>query len=124
MQLPLVTYQQLLQDIHGYQLVYYEDFDRNEQENSFLDRQVRADNDAPGTHNGPLHQLLETGLRDRLVQAIETILERERLLLSLCYEQELNLREIDAVMEVSQSRVCQSHSQVTSRLHALMVEHL
>ena len=84
MQLPLVTYQQLLQDIHGYQLVYYEDFDRNKQENSFLDRQVRADNDAPGTHNGPLNQLLETGLRDRLVQAIETILERERLLLSLC----------------------------------------
>ena len=84
LQLPLVTYQQLLQDIHGCQLVYYEDFDRNKQENSFLDRQVRADNDAPGTHNGPLNQLLETGLRDRLVQAIETILERERLLLSLC----------------------------------------
>ena len=124
LQLPLVAYQQLLQEIHGCQLVYYEDFDRNEQENSFLDRQARGDNDAPGTHNGPLDQLLETGLRDRLVQAIEAIPEREQLLLSLYYEQELNLREIGAVMEVSQSRVCQLHSQVISRLRALMVEHL
>ena len=67
---------------------------------------------------------MESGLRHRLVEAIESIPERERLLLSLYYEQELNLREIGAVMEVSESRVCQLHSQVISRLRALMVEHL
>jgi len=124
LQLPLEAYQQLLQEIHGCQLVYYEDFDRNEQENSFLDLQARGESEAPGGSNGPLDQLLQSGLRDRLVEAIEAIPERERLLLSLYYEQELNLREIGAVMEVSQSRVCQLHSQVINRLRSLMVEHL
>ncbi len=124
LKLPLEAYQQLLQEIHGCQLVYYEDFDRNEQENSFLDQQARGDTHAGATSNGPLEQLLESGLRHRLVEAIEAIPERERLLLSLYYEQELNLREIGAVLEVSQSRVCQLHSQVISRLRALMVEHL
>lgn len=124
LQLPLVAYQHLLQEIHGCQLVYYEDFDRNEQENSFLDRQARCESLAPGDSNGPLDRLLEGGLRQQLIEAIEAIPERERLLLSLYYEQELNLREIGAVLEVSQSRVCQLHSQVISRLRALMVEHL
>jgi RNA polymerase sigma factor for flagellar operon FliA len=124
LQLPLEAYQQLLQEIHGCQLVYYEDFDRNEQENSFLDQQARGESGARGDSNGPLDQLLESGLRHRLVEAIEAIPERERLLLSLYYEQELNLREIGAVMEVSQSRVCQLHSQVISRLRASLAEHL
>jgi RNA polymerase sigma factor FliA len=124
LQLPLEAYQQLLQEIHGCQLVYYEDFDRNEQENSFLDQQARGESGTRGDSNGPLDQLLESGLRHRLVEAIEAIPERERLLLSLYYEQELNLREIGAVMEVSQSRVCQLHSQVISRLRALLAEHL
>lgn len=124
LQLPLEAYQHLLQEIHGCQLVYYEDFDRNEQENSFLDQQARGEGNAAGNSNGPLDQLLESGLRHRLVEAIEAIPERERLLLSLYYEQELNLREIGAVLEVSQSRVCQLHSQVISRLRALLVEHL
>ncbi len=124
LQLPLEAYQQLLQEIHGCQLVYYEDFDRNEQENSFLDQQARGDGNPAGDSNGPLDRLLESGLRHRLVEAIEAIPERERLLLSLYYEQELNLREIGAVMEVSQSRVCQLHSQVISRLRALLADQL
>jgi len=124
LQLPLEAYQHLLQEIHGCQLVYYEDFDRNDQENSFLDQQCRGDRSEQGDSNGPLEQLLESGLRHRLVEAIEAIPERERLLLSLYYEQELNLREIGAVMEVSQSRVCQLHSQVISRLRGILGEAL
>ena len=59
---------------------------------------------------------------DRLIEAIEAMPERERLLLSLYYEQELNLREIGAILEVSQSRVCQLHSQAVSRLRARLHE--
>ncbi|MCY1165703.1 RNA polymerase sigma factor FliA [Polaromonas sp.] len=124
LQLPLEAYQQLLQEIHGCQLVYYEDFDRSDQENSFLDQQARGANGDRRDISDPLSQLLESGLRHRLVQAIEAIPERERLLLSLYYEQELNLREIGAVMEVSQSRVCQLHSQVISRLRGILAEML
>ena len=42
--------------------------------------------------------------------------ERERLVLSLYYEQELNLKEIGAVLGVSESRVCQIHGQAVLRL--------
>ena len=70
----------------------------------------------------PLDQLLQRGLRQRLLQALEAMPEREQLLLSLYYEQELNLREIGAVLEVSQSRVCQLHSQAISRLRALLAD--
>ncbi|SFC05995.1 RNA polymerase sigma factor for flagellar operon FliA [Polaromonas sp. OV174] len=120
--LPLPAYQQLLQEIHGCQLVYYEDFERNDQENSFIDQQCQGElRDQVGD---PLARLLESGLRQRLIAAIEAVPERERLLLSLYYEEELNLREIGAVMEVSQSRVCQLHSQVISRLRGLLAEPL
>jgi RNA polymerase sigma factor for flagellar operon FliA len=121
LQLPLEAYQHLLQEIHGCQLVYYEDFDRGEQENSVIDQQASG---ARGDAGDPLARLLESGLRHRLVEAIEAVPERERLLLSLYYEQELNLREIGAVMEVSQSRVCQLHSQVISRLRGILAEAL
>ncbi len=124
LQLPLEAYQHMLQEIHGCQLVYYEDFDRSDQENSFLDQHGKNERSDRGDVDDPLNRLLESGLRDRLVQAIEAVPERERLLLSLYYEQELNLREIGAVMEVSQSRVCQLHSQVISRLRGILAEGL
>lgn len=120
LQLPLGAYQHLLQEIHGCQLVYFEDFDRSEQDNSFIDQHCRGDDNGGTGAADPLAQLLESGLRHRLIEAIEAVPERERLLLGLYYEEELNLREIGAVMEVSESRVCQLHSQVISRLRGLM----
>ena len=44
--------------------------------------------------------------------------ERERLVMSLYYEQELNLKEIGAVLKVTESRVCQLHGQALVRLKA------
>lgn len=118
LQLPLAAYQHLLQEIHGCQLVYYEDFDRNDQENkenSFLDRHSQVDQ---CMLNEPLTQLLKGDFRRLLMEAIERMPERERLLLGLYYEEELNLREIGAVLEVTESRVCQLHSQAISRLRS------
>lgn len=123
LQLPLPAYQSLLQEIQGCQLVYYEDFDRNEHENSFIDQHSAPPHAGGAAQTGdPLERLLENGLRQRLIDAIDAVPERERLLLGLYYEEELNLREIGAVMEVSESRVCQLHSQVISRLRGLLAK--
>lgn len=123
LQLPLAAYQNLLQEIHGCQLVYYEDFDRNGQENTFIDQQCGSKHGGGRSEFGdPLAQLLENGLRQRLIEAIKAVPERERLLLGLYYEEELNLREIGAIMEVSESRVCQLHSQAISRLRGLLAD--
>jgi RNA polymerase sigma factor for flagellar operon FliA len=120
MQLSLEDYQHLLQEIHGSQLVYYEDCEGGSNENSFLDRQHDS-SDRSGVAD-PLQRLLDSGMRHMLVEAIALMPERERLLLSLYYEQEMNLREIGAILEVSQSRVCQLHSQAISRLRVRLNE--
>lgn len=54
----------------------------------------------------------------QLSASIEQLPEREQLVLSLYYERELNLKEIGAVLEVSESRVCQIHGQAVLRLRA------
>jgi RNA polymerase sigma factor for flagellar operon FliA len=79
-----------------------------------------ASDDGPG----PAEQLENDDFRASLVQAIEQLPERERLVLSLYYDQELNLREIGAVLDVSESRVCQIHGQALVRLRARMEEWL
>ncbi len=57
-------------------------------------------------------------MRQALAGAIDKLPERERMVLSLYYEQELNLKEIGQVLEVSESRVSQIHSQAAARLRA------
>jgi RNA polymerase sigma factor for flagellar operon FliA len=66
--------------------------------------------------------MLDADFRSSLVKAIEALPEREKLLMSLYYEQDLNLKEIGAVMGVSESRVCQLHSQVVARLRTTLKE--
>jgi len=48
--------------------------------------------------------------------------EREKLLMSLYYEQDLNFREIAAVLGVTESRICQLHTQAVARLRTRMKE--
>lgn len=57
-------------------------------------------------------------LQEALATAISKLPEREQLVMSLYYEQELNLREIGAVLGVTESRVCQIHGQAVVRLRA------
>lgn len=56
--------------------------------------------------------------RKELIEAIKTIPEREQLVLSLYYDEELNLKEIGEILEVSESRVCQIHSQAMHRVRS------
>ncbi|RPE80847.1 RNA polymerase sigma factor FliA [Vulcaniibacterium tengchongense] len=66
----------------------------------------------------PARAFEQGAFRAALAEAIAGLPERERLVLSLYYEQELNLREIGAVLSVSESRVCQIHGQAMLRLRA------
>jgi RNA polymerase sigma factor for flagellar operon FliA len=71
---------------------------------------------------GPLEGLEDDDFRDGLAEAINNLPERERLVISLYYDEELNLREIGEVLGVSESRVCQIHSQATCRLRSRLRE--
>lgn len=71
------------------------------------------------THSrNPSNELQREALLEGLVKAIGDLPERERMVLSLYYDEELNLKEIGEVLGVSESRVCQIHSQATHRLRA------
>jgi RNA polymerase sigma factor for flagellar operon FliA len=74
-----------------------------------------ADSAAP-----PVEVLTQFGFAEALADAIGGLPERERLVISLYYEEELNLREIGEVLGVSESRVCQLQSQAMLRLRARM----
>jgi len=72
------------------------------------------------THEGatPARAFEDDAFRGALGEAIGLLPEREQLVLSLYYEQEMNLREIGAVLSISESRVCQIHGQAMLRLRS------
>ena len=108
---PLDDYQHMLLESRGYQLLHYEDFQESE-DSDFFDV-FMADNQV-----GPLDVLEDQRFRRALVQAISLLPEREKIVMGLYYEQEMNLKEIGEVLGVSESRVCQLHSQAVGRLRS------
>jgi RNA polymerase sigma factor for flagellar operon FliA len=72
--------------------------------------------DIADRESDPLRQALEAGFRDAMAKAIGDLPERERLVMSLYYDDEFNLKEIGLILKVSESRVCQIHGQALVRL--------
>ncbi|WP_309043060.1 RNA polymerase sigma factor FliA [Marinobacter sediminicola] len=72
--------------------------------------------------DNPLDDLTSDSFRSNLAAEIELLPEREKLVLSLYYTEELNLKEIGAVLGVSESRVSQIHSQAALRLRGRLSE--
>jgi RNA polymerase sigma factor FliA len=64
----------------------------------------------------PAKEIQKDDFKQNLSQAIDDLPEREKLVLALYYDEELNLKEIGAVIGVSESRVSQIHSQAMVRL--------
>lgn len=71
-------------------------------------------------NNDPYENIEQIVFKKSLADCISTLPEREALVLSLYYDEELNLREIGQVLDVSESRVSQIHSQAMHRLKARM----
>ena len=114
----LADYQALLGKVRGTQLVYLEDMGGGEEgEEGFLDRHV-ADEGAD-----PMAVLRDQRLRASLVAAIKQLPEREQHIMGMYYEHDMNLKEIAAVLGVTESRVCQLHSQAIARLRTKMRGH-
>ena len=118
MDLSLDQYQTMLFESRGAQLVFYDDYAEDGDGESYLDRQLDANEEA-----NPLEMLGDQRFRSTLIEAIENLPEREKMLMGLYYEQELNFREIAAVLGVTESRICQLHTQAVARLRSKLREH-
>lgn len=110
MGISLSEYQEMLGRVRGTQLVYLEDMSGDDGDNDYLDRHV-ADEAL-----NPLSQLQDYRMREALIEAIKILPEREQYVMSMCYEHDMNLKEIAAVLKITESRVCQLHSQSIARL--------
>lgn len=78
--------------------------------------------DAQGLSSEPHTNAMRADMKSRLSQIIDSLPKKERLVLSLYYEQDLNLKEIGDVLGVSESRVSQIHSQATHRIKSRLDE--
>lgn len=111
--LPLDEYHQMLQDTNGVRIFGFEDVG--------LTEETVAEGISENTP-GPLDGLQYEDFRSTLLKGIEGLPERERLVLALYYDEELNLREVGEVLGVSESRASQIHSQAMLRLQARLKE--
>ncbi len=116
MGLSLGDYQEMLGKVRGTQLIYLEDMSGDEGDQDFLDRHVID------SGSDPLSLLQDDRMRHALVDAIKKLPDREQLVMSLYYEEDMNLKEIAAVLGVTESRVCQLHSQSIARLRVKLRE--
>ncbi len=113
LEMSLDEYHQILQDAAGCRVFSYDD------------PAIGGDEyEVPGqgNHQGPLEMVQKDDFQRALAEAIAGLPERERLVMSMYYDEELNLREIGEVLGVSESRVCQIHGQALIRLRARMGE--
>ncbi|BBP43152.1 RNA polymerase sigma factor FliA [Thiosulfativibrio zosterae] len=106
MGLSIEDYHFILQDTNSAQLLSIDEPDHDE----------LAEDRIIGTGKTPLAELSDEGFQQALVEQIEDLPEKEKLVMALYYDEELNLKEIGEILEVSESRVSQIHSQAIKRL--------
>lgn len=116
----LDDYQDMLEEARGVQIIHYEDLARNQGDSS-EGVDAAADPEQLAWDN-PLEQLVSQGLRSALVDAIKSLPEREQLLLSLQFEQDLNQKEISLALGVTEGRVSQLRSQAVARIRAFLAQ--
>lgn len=108
----LKEYRAMLVEARSGQIVSFDEMEEGNEGESPLARHRADEAHEPGA------RLEERRFREALIEAIDRLPERERQLMALYYEQDLNFREIAAVLGVTESRVCQMHTQAVSRLRA------
>lgn len=108
MKIGLNDYYTILSDLRGCRLFSFEElFDSEESR-----MQARS------SDRGPQADIQEEKFKTALIEAIDKLPEREKLVLMLYYDEEMNLKEIGKVLGVSESRVSQIHSQAALRLRS------
>ncbi|HRE30333.1 MAG TPA: RNA polymerase sigma factor FliA [Candidatus Berkiella sp.] len=108
----LEEYHQIVQDSNSSKIFAFEDLGVNEE---------AIDCPTNNPISGPLEGLQRDDFKHKLSKEIEKLPEREKLVLALYYDEELNLREVGEVLGVSESRISQIHSQAMLRLKSRLV---
>ncbi|MFC0180598.1 RNA polymerase sigma factor FliA [Thorsellia kenyensis] len=116
----LEEYWKMLQDTNNTQIIDYEEW-QDENEETIID--AAASIELEQEQQNPLKSLMGDELKTQVIEAIETLPEKEKMVLHLYYQEDLNLKEIGAVLNVGESRVCQLHSQAVKRIRAYLSDY-
>ena len=114
LQLSLTEYHKVLLDSNYSQICSYDEIHKKLGDN--LDALIEPDAD-----NNPFASIINDEIRNIIVQQIGNLPEKEKMVLALYYQEELNLKEIGKVLDISESRVSQLHSQAIKRIQSKIV---
>jgi RNA polymerase sigma factor for flagellar operon FliA len=119
LEIPLEEYYKTVQSASNAVVFSFEDFrDRMYEEGDMDVTECIPDPDT----KSPLQLLEESNSKEALAHLIERLPEKEKLILSLYYWEELTMKEIGKVLNLTEGRVCQLHNQSLIRLKAQMNE--
>ena len=103
----------MLSNIHSISLLSLDDFIKGD-ENDSINRHSFQEKIISG--DDPSENISKVEMKRVLAQAIRTLTEKEQLVISLYYYDELTLKEIGEVMGLTESRICQIHTQAIIKL--------
>jgi RNA polymerase sigma factor FliA len=113
--IPLDDYFKLLDEAKCVPLISTEDLPPD-----YMERYSREDILEEINEGSPLNLLVNMEIKNKLKNAIDQLPEKERLVLSLYYYEELTMKEAGRVMDLTESRVCQLHAQAVLRLRSMV----
>ena len=113
--IPLEEYYKLLSNIHGIALFSLDEYIKDEDNDSltkksFQERILSSDDPAENVFKGEV--------KECLAEAIRGLSETEQLVISLYYYDDLTLKEIGHILELTESRICQIHTLALIKLRA------
>ena len=111
----LETYQNMLTDIHGAAVLSLDEFIKTKKNDTYS--QTRFQAGVKGEAN-PADEFDRAELKHVLAETIKTLNEKEQIVVSLYYYEELTLKEIGEVLSLTESRICQIHTAVLIKLKA------
>ena len=109
----LETYQKMLADIHGSAVLSLDEFIRTKKNDTYSQTRFQAGIKAD---ENPADDFDRAELKQVLADTIRTLSEKEQMVVSLYYYDELTLKEIGEVLSLTESRICQIHSAVLVKL--------
>lgn len=116
----LETYQNMLTDIHGAAVLSLDEFIKTKKNDSYS--QTRFQSGVKGEDN-PADHFDRAELKHVLAETIKTLTEKEQIIVSLYYFDELTLKEIGEVLSLTESRICQIHTAVLIKLRSRLEDY-
>lgn len=112
-------YYSLLDDVHVFSFISLDDSWDDDEGNSLCLADIISESDA----KSPQQQVMMMQLTEALGRAVDALPEKDRLVVTLYYNEDLNLKEIGEILGLTESRISQILSQAMTRLRSKMKLH-